>query len=277
MTSLYVENWEEHAKHSEVCGERGRQIINKSVKDEEMKKLMLLIVLIFCTLILGLGYGQPIGGFIYKPEKPNQKGIIYCHGGFANIQIDMEFPDVLNYCNNGFTVLVLKFEDESGNPPDPNRDRIKVKDAATALRKIFPNLTDVCLVGISRGGYVALEAFAYFPNEFKKCVAMIAPTDMENYDWKIWSALNASPEFTKMAKDYFAQTPSPMRLAEAGKYDGSRMLLLYGGKDPICPPQQHCIPLAQKAGCKYIIFPDASHNVHRLTKAQFATMRFMQE
>jgi hypothetical protein len=60
--------------------------------------------LIFCLAILGLGYGQPVGGFIYKPKKPNQKGIIYCHGGFANIQIDMEFPDVLNYCNNGFTI-----------------------------------------------------------------------------------------------------------------------------------------------------------------------------
>jgi dipeptidyl aminopeptidase/acylaminoacyl peptidase len=222
--------------------------------------------------------GQPIGGFIYKPEKPNQKGIIYCHGGFINIQIDMEFPDVLNYCNNGFTVLVLKFEDESGNPPDPNRDRIEVKDAATVLRKIVPSLTDICLVGVSRGGYVALETFAYFPNDFKKCVAMIAPTDMENYDWTVWVQMHSNKEaFIKATQKYFAQTPSPMRLAEAGKYDGSKMLLLYGGKDPICPPQQHCIPLAQKAGCKFIVFPDASHNVHRLTEAQVAAMRFMQE
>jgi pimeloyl-ACP methyl ester carboxylesterase len=125
---------------------------------------------------------------------------------------------------------------------------------------------------------VALEAFAYFPNEFKKCIAIIAPTDMENYDWTVWGQMHGNKEaFIKAAQKYFVQTPSPMRLAEAGKYDGSRMLLLYGGNDSICPPQQHCIPLAQKAGCKYIIFPDASHNVHRLTEAQFAAMRFMQE
>ena len=223
--------------------------------------------------------GQTIDGFIYKPENPNQKGIIYCHGGFANIQMDMEFPDVINYCNNGFTVLVLKFRDESGSPPDPNRDRIEVKDAATVLRKIVPNLTDVCLVGVSRGGYVALGTFAYFPNEFKKCVAMIAPTDMENFDWTVWGQMHRRNKevLIKERQKYFAQTLSPMRLAEAGKYDGSKMLLLYGGKDPICPPQQHCIPLAQKVGCKYIIYPDAAHNVHILTEAQLAAMRFMQE
>jgi pimeloyl-ACP methyl ester carboxylesterase len=248
------------------------------VRYEEMKKLMLLIFLISCSSILGLGYGQSIGGFIRRPKNPNQKGIIYCHGGFANILTDKEFPDVLNYCKNGFTVMVLKFEDDSGNPPDPNRDRIEVKDAATVLRKIVPNLTDVYLVGVSRGGYVALEAFAYFPDAFKKCVAMIAPTDMENYDWSVWRELHGEKEgFIKAAQQYFSEAPSPMRLAEEGKYDGTRMLLLYGGKDRICPPQRHCIPLARKAGCNYIIFPDASHNVHELTEAQFAAMRFMQE
>lgn len=245
---------------------------------KKLRKLILLIFLISCLSVLGSGNGQPIGGLVYKPEKSNQKGIIYCHGGFANIQTDMEFVDVLNYCKNGFTVLVLKFGDERGNPPDPNRDRIEVRDAVAILRKIVPSLTDVCLVGVSRGGYVALEAFAYFPNEFKKCIAIVAPTDMENYDWTVWRQMHGSKEvLIKAAQIYFAQTPSPIRLAEAGKYDGSRMLLLYGEKDPICPPQQHCIPLAQKAGCNYIIYPDASHNVHTLTEAQFAAMRFMQE
>jgi pimeloyl-ACP methyl ester carboxylesterase len=252
--------------------------MDKNVRNEEMKKFMLLMVLIFCLSMLCVGCGQPIGGFIYKPEKPNQKGIIYCHGGFANIQKDMEFRDVLNYCHNGFTVLVLKFQDENGNPPDPNRDRIDVKDAATVLRKKVPNLTDVFLVGVSRGGYVALEAFAYFPNDFKKCVAIVAPTDIENYDWTVWRQMHGDKEvLIKAAQKYFTQIPSPMRLAEAGKYDGSRMLLLYGGKDPICPPQQHCIPLAQKTGCKYIIYPDALHNVHGLAEAQFAAIRFMKE
>ncbi len=252
--------------------------MDQKVRNEEMKKLMLLIVLIFCLSMWCLGCGQPISGFIYKPEKPNQKGIIYCHGGFTNIQNDMEFPDVLNYCNYGFTVLVLKFQDENGHPPDPIRDRIDVKEAATALRKKVPHLTDVFLVGVSRGGYVALEALAYFPNDFKKVVAIMAPTDIENYDWNVWREMHGDKDFLiKAAQKYFTQTPSPMKLAEAGKYDGSKMLLLYGGKDPICPPRQHCIPLAQRTGCKYIIYPDALHNVHRLTEAQLEAVRFMKE
>ncbi|NWG03644.1 MAG: prolyl oligopeptidase family serine peptidase [Syntrophaceae bacterium] len=243
-----------------------------------MKKIRILIVLLICLSMVCFGCGQSDRGWIYQPQKPNQKGIIYCHAGFISIKKDMEFSDVLNFSNHGFTVFVLKFQDERGNPPNPHRDRNDVKDAVTILKKKVPTLSEIFLVGVSRGGYVALQAFAYFPKDFKRCVAIVAPTDIENYDWTVLRQMYGDNEgFIKMVRDYFTQALPPLRLAEAGKYDGSRILLLYGGKDPICPPQHHCLPFAQKTGCQYVIYPEASHHVHRLAEAQLAAIKFMQE
>ena len=222
--------------------------------------------------------GNYVQGEIYQPRRPNGHGIVYCHGGF----VGSVTPDVQIYPMWGYTTLHLDFEGAPAvKASDPNRDITEVKDAYGLLRS--KGVTgDIYLVGVSRGGYVATLAFAYHHKLFKKMVDYIGPINPldPNYNWSVFaSESRRSGQDVVEVKEYFSKAPTPYGLAKEEKYSElkDKMLLLYGGQDRICPPGIMCYPFVRIVGCKHMVFPKLSHNVHMDSDAQLIALRWLKK
>jgi len=224
--------------------------------------------------------GNLVEGLLLKPRRSNGKGIIYGHGGFASLAPWQEFPEAQIFCLiGGYYVFILDYEGKSDiSKQSPLQDIAEVRDSVTLLKRKTGITGDIYGVGTSRGGYVVVRFFVDYPLLFKKVINFMGPINMVGYDWSVWGA--QSPQHQQMveqAKAYFAKTLDPYQLAKQGKYKGieKRMLFLYGEKDPLCPPGRMVIPFVRETGTPFVIFKDASHNVHRLSDAQGLALIWM--
>ena len=222
--------------------------------------------------------GNIVEGELYLPSKPNGKGIVYCHGGFANAIT----PDIGVYVNSGYTTLHLDFEHEGDiAESDPNRDSIEVIDAAILLKNMY-NVIDVSLVGISRGGYVALRTFGAAPTKFRKCVNFMGPINMHDparpYNWNNWIAgSNKNQQDVIDAKKYFDKGLDPVEMAIKGYYNGygDKIMNIYGSMDTICPYKDMMIPFCNMVNAKKKIITGAAHNAHRTEEGQLTAWSFL--
>jgi dipeptidyl aminopeptidase/acylaminoacyl peptidase len=217
-------------------------------------------------LVSGVINGNTVKGELYRSPTPNGKGIVYCHGGFANVLT----ADIQCYVKAGYHLLHVDFENEGNlKESDPNRDIVETHDTSVLLQD-KTGVTDIYLVGVSRGGYVALLTYAHHYMSFRKVVCYIGPINMFDppYNWATWGAGHEGQ--VEDAKAYFGKHEDPYWLAKMGVYNGmgDRILLLYGEKDPICPYKIMGIPFRNKVGCKLFVFPKDGHNVHQDVNAQ---------
>jgi len=250
------------------------EIVFEKNKSPEMSTVYPLVQPV---LISGTYNGNYVEGELYKPPH-FKKAILYCHGGFA----DGITPDVGAYVNTGNLTLHVDYEAEGDVfNSNPDRDVIELVDSAEMVKTLY-GVTDIDLVGSSRGAYAALKAFGHHPDKFRRVVAMMGPINMNDpaypYDWSVWGA--QSPKHLAMiegAKKYFATSLDPTQMAKAEMYKGleSRILLIYGSEDPICPLEDMMIPFCEITKVKGIKIEGASHNVHRTKDGQIYAVTFL--
>ena len=142
---------------------------------------VILIGLIIFGYAVGWGadkavYSSTPEGYIFRPKLSNGKALVYCHGGFGKV-LDPDLPDVDYFVNHGWTVVVLKYEEETGKRISIQGDIQEIMEVTLSLKEKFGS---VDLLGISRDGFVALQTFVRHSDKFGKCVAVVAPTYVES-------------------------------------------------------------------------------------------------
>lgn len=109
----------------------------------------------------------PVRGFLHRPDKPNQVGLVFTHGAGGNAKGAMLIALAEAFAGAGFTVLRcdLPFRQSRGfGPPRPGdapRDQQGLQNAVAQMRKLVPGR--VFLGGQSYGGRQATMLCAREP------------------------------------------------------------------------------------------------------------------
>jgi dipeptidyl aminopeptidase/acylaminoacyl peptidase len=211
-------------------------------------------------------YGTTGMGYIFHPRLSNNRALVYCHGGFGKIR-NSDLPDVDYFVNHGWTVLVLKYEEETGKPMSIRGDIQETMEVILSLKEKFGRVE---LLGVSRGGFVALQTFARYGEKFGKCVAVVAPAHIES--------LELIRKMTRERQQYFKELDDPYEYV--GKMPltdrlelGKKLLLIYGIKDDVVPASQG-IGLSEKTKCKLILV-EADHMLFNKQENQRLVKEFL--
>ena len=194
-------------------------------------------------------YSTTDTGYIFNPRVSNGRAMVYCHAGFGKVR--NLYPHHFDYfVNHGWKVLVLKYEEERGKPKSIKGD---IKNATKAILSLKEKFKNVDLLGVSRGGYVALQTFVRYGDKIDKCVAAMAPVHME-----LWERIGKEIQ----AENYFRGMEDPYEYVEklslTERYElGKKLLLIYGNKDDLVPASQGT-GLSEKTKCKLILV-DGDH------------------
>ena len=226
-----------------------------------MKSSVKLRVILIGLLILGYAeargavwrvYGTPAEGSIFHPKLSNGRALVYCHGGFERIR-NPKSPDVDYFVSHGWTVLVLKYKDEGGNPMSIQGD---IQEAMEAVRSLKEEFGSVDLMGVSRGGFVALQTFVRYGKEIGKCVAVVPPTHVQSW-YQIGMLTPEEQRYFKRLDDPYEYVEK-MPLSERFEL-GKKLLLIYGIKDDLVPASQGA-EFSEKTKCK-LIQVDGGHGL----------------
>jgi dipeptidyl aminopeptidase/acylaminoacyl peptidase len=188
-------------------------------------------------------YETTDAGYIFNPGLSNDRALVYCHWGFGKVRNpSLGYPDVYYFVNHGWTVLFLKYEEERGKPQSIKGD---IKNAMKAILSLKEKFKSVDLLGVSRGGYVALQTFVRNSGKIDKCVAVVAPAHMELYERTV-KKIRGEEYFKGMEDPY--EYVGKMSLTEREEM-GKKLLLIYGIKDEVVPPSQ-AKGLSEKTKCR---------------------------
>lgn len=206
-------------------------------------------------------YGTTGTGYIFHPKHSNGRALVYCHGGFG-IR-NPEGPPVDYFVSHGWTVLIPKYGEEIGKPMSIQEDIQVTLESIQWLREKFGSID---LIGVSRGGFVALQAFVRYGEEIQKCVAVVAPARIQSWE-QMGKILVEQQQYFKGLEDpygYIEKMPLTERL-ELGK----RLLLIYGNKDDIVPASQGR-ELSEKLSCKLILVDEGHTLFHKRENEKLA-------
>ena len=222
------------------------------------------------------GDGQTLYGYLTLPVGVPERGlplVVLVHGGpWTRDSWNLDFP-VQCLANRGYAVLQVNFRGSTGygrscqNAGDLEwggrviQDLVDGKNWAVAQGYADPG--KVAIMGGSFGGYAALAALAFRPEEFSCGIAINAISDanllletMPAY----WTVARARFE-TRMGKDpEFLKTISPLH--KAGQI--VRPLLLIHNANDVRVKREHADRMAAALrefgkDVTYLLFPDAGH------------------
>jgi dipeptidyl aminopeptidase/acylaminoacyl peptidase len=123
-----------------------------------------------------------------------------------------------------------------------------------AILSLKEKFRSVDLLGVSRGGFVALQTFVRYSEKIGKCVAVVAPAQMELHE-RVSKKIREEPQYFKGLDDPYEYV-GKMSLTERHEL-GKKLLLIYGVKDDAVPASQG-IGLSEKTKCKLILV-DGDH------------------
>jgi len=210
-------------------------------------------------------YDTTGAGYIFHPSLSNGRALVYCHGGFGKVR-NLDLPDVDYFVNHGWTVLVLKYEEERGKTKSIKGD---IKDTMKAILSLKEKFRSIDLLGVSRGGFVALQTFVRYSDKIDKCVAVVAPVHMEL--WERVSKKTREEQYFKGLDDPYEYV-GKMSLAERLEL-GKKLLLIYGIKDDAVPASQGA-GLSEKTKCKLILV-DGDHMLFNKQETERLAKEFL--
>jgi len=143
--------------------------------------------------------------------------IIYCHGGFA--ETNKACTDCRFLAHEGYAVASVMYGAAKSLQDD--------LEAVSRVRNDFTGAKTIFLMGVSRGGFLALQSFLTENDLYDGAVIVAAPTSVSN--WRTTFPL--SPQ----EKAYFASGIDAV--ANAGLIQ-KPMYLLYGTDDDVVPASQ---------------------------------------
>ncbi|WP_034059330.1 alpha/beta hydrolase [Lacinutrix jangbogonensis] len=140
-----------------------------------MKKTITLLVFILASLTLSSQtiYSKAFGD-------PNNKPIIYLHGGPGYNAIGFELTTAKKLADNGFYVIVYDRRGE-GRSPDQNAKFTfqETYDDLDAIYKKF-NLKSANIIGHSFGGIIGTLYAEHYPEKIKSLIVVAAPLSMQD-------------------------------------------------------------------------------------------------
>lgn len=196
-------------------------------------------------------YGTAGAGYIFHPKRSNGRALVYCHGGFGIRNPDS--PPVDYFVSHGWTVLVPKYGEVIGKPMSIQGDIQGTLESIHLLKEKFRSID---LIGVSRGGFVALQTFVRHGEDIQKCVAVVAPARIQSWEQISKIPLEQQQYFKGLDDPHeYADKMPPGKRLELGK----RLLLIYGMKDDVVPASQG-IGFSEKMKCKLILV-DEGHTL----------------
>ena len=240
-----------------------------------MKKTLLLISLVFCTLLTQAQTGRT---FIVKnstdglselhvslPRFPSVKAIVACPGGaYGGLSFDKEGTDWAPFFNErGIAYCTLKYRLPNGHPDVPVTDAchaIKlVRDSAEAW-KINPY--DVGIMGFSAGGHLAATVSTQAPFESRPDFSIlfypvISIDERLGHQGSTRRFLGEQKNDPVMIERYSAER-------HVDHFSTPPALLLLSNDDRVVPPVSNAIAYytaMRKAGneCTMHIYPSGDH------------------
>lgn len=186
-----------------------------------------------------------IVGYLFRPRYPNNKGIVYCHGGFGSYASHKSVW-ARHFKQHGYTVIAINYPGEGLSEGTPNRwheDIWAVLSAAFYMRQEC-HIGDICIMGASRGGFVALHGMANYHKAYKCCVAIATPTELKS--WAETTSIQPpllQEILGNLAYNGNLQTSSPVFYAS--QLTKKSLLLCYDHDDKVVPVSQ-MLELASK-------------------------------
>lgn len=191
------------------------------------------------------------------------KLLVLCHGGFGESAraTSHYLREMITY---GYHVVSILYDSEGLYPEGKQidnllDDRALVADVVEWFEANYSIKSGTTvLYGESRGGFVALNTYGLYSSLFKKCIVVVAPTDLDSWFEHIDNQVNWPKDFRSMLKLYMGYH-DPILLASWME----NLYLLYGGKDGIVPAEQG-VALAEEVGanglkCTLWIDPEGNH------------------
>jgi len=180
-------------------------------------------------------HGNIIFAYLFEPNHGNGRGIVYCHGGFGAITSAKKVW-IRHMRHLGYVVLALQYPGEGLSPgkdkPEATKDFQEVADSASWLRERY-GVSSIDLVGVSRGGWVALHSFARSSAYFHSCFVSVAPTSLPEF----FKETSLPTPVQLELKEYFGNR-SPITHVREIAQTGKRIGLLYDKDDQIVPENQ---------------------------------------
>ncbi|MFX0084060.1 MAG: prolyl oligopeptidase family serine peptidase [Candidatus Hodarchaeota archaeon] len=193
--------------------------------------------------------GKAVHGWLYKSAFPNNKAIVFVHGGPTYHSSDELNVEIQYYVSQGFNVLDPNYRGSTGYGTE-FRDSIKKEgwgmaeqfDIATGahamIERGFATENKIGITGTSYGGYSAWCCIAHFSSIFRASAPVCGMTDLivdyetTRPDLKPYSAemMGGTPE--EVPERY--QQASPINFLNNIK---GKVLIVQGLKDPNVTPE----------------------------------------
>jgi dipeptidyl aminopeptidase/acylaminoacyl peptidase len=224
--------------------------------------------------------GVPIHGWLYRPPRPNEKTIVYVHGGPSSHSKDRLSVGIQYLCSKGFTVLDPNYRGSTGYGVE-FRELIKAdgwggKDKDDVRTGIESLLTDgiaktysVGIFGTSYGGYMSWNAIVHFPSKVLAAAAPICGMTDLVVDYE-----TTRPDLRPYSEEMMGGSPSdiPEKYHERSPINfvqniKGQVLIVQGARDPNVTPTnvREVEKSLEKHGIRYekLVFEDEGHGIIR--------------
>ncbi len=187
------------------------------------------------------------GNFCYSKKNQIPYGIIYCHGAFDFVPDAIQYKDLTRYALEGYICFGIKYEVEGIENCNLMMDTKEVCDAARWMKKQFPKMKAIYLIGVSRGGFVAYHTMIQYGDWFGGCIVCVGPTNLPVLE----KTTVLQKDILDKTMKYFAfsggdkELSSPTYYAEA--LSKKPLFLVYGELDNTVPDHIRS-PLEERQG-----------------------------
>ncbi len=223
--------------------------------------------------------GKPVHGWLYRSSSPNNKAIVFVHGGPTYHSSDELNVEIQYYVSQGFNVLDPNYRGSTGYGTE-FRDSIKKEgwgkieqfDIATGalamIERGFAKENKIGITGTSYGGYSAWCCITQFPLIFHASAPVCGMTDL------IVDYETTRPDLRPYSAEMMGGTPEevPERYKKGSPINflhniKGKVLIVQGLKDPnVTPENVRVVENKLKIhGIKYekLEFDDEGHGIIR--------------
>jgi dipeptidyl aminopeptidase/acylaminoacyl peptidase len=230
--------------------------------------------------------GLEIPCLLWRPHGTDQSNtapaLIWVHGGPGGRMAKGYKGRIQHFVTHGYVVLGLNYRGSSGfgkkffeadqrkHGREPLWDCVAAKEFLTRLG--YVDVSRVGIIGASFGGYMALAALTFHPEEFAAGVNICGVSNLVSFAKtlpKYWNVKRFYQKLGDPEKDEeLLRAISPAFHAEKIK---NPVMILQGATDPRCPREQsdEMVAAIRRNGgnVEYLVYPDEAHGFRKRKNA----------
>ncbi|MHA1979068.1 MAG: prolyl oligopeptidase family serine peptidase [Candidatus Hodarchaeales archaeon] len=232
---------------------------------------------------------KPIHGWVYTPIDPNNKCIVYVHGGPTSHSEDALNTEIQYFVSRGFVVLDPNYRGSTGYGIK-FRELIKVggwgsneqediaAGAKALINRYLPSDAKIGITGTSYGGFSAWYGITKFPDIFSASAPVCGMTDL------IVDYETTRPDIRPYSEEMMGGSPQavPERYKEGSPINyiqniTGNVLIVQGMNDPNVTPEN--VKVVEEELIKHNIdyeklpFDDEGHGIYRKKNRRVKIMK----